>query len=160
MDEHGIDNFYESDEWMNAERDFNETTVDGLLRASRREKLEVQRIIEDIRSKSKDADMQMCGIRISVANADAETLPTLLDEMCELAVKRFKLNMFANGLAERAKAVDEIDDVLHEVKDVEKREGTIKGGVFGVAKKTIEILADRRHRNDNDGDEISNNGGR
>lgn len=159
MDEHGIDNFYESDEWMNAERDFNETTVDGLLRASRREQLEVRKVIEDIRSKSKDTDMQMCGIRISIANADAETLPTLLDEMCELAVKRFKLNMIAGGLADRAKIVDELDDVLHEVKDVEKREGTIKGGVIGVAKKAAEILVDRHNRNDDD-NEINNNGGR
>lgn len=158
MNEHdGIDNFYESEEWMNAEHDFNETTVDGLLRASRREKVELSVIIDDIRHKSKDINMKMCGIKISVANADAETLPTLLEEMCTLAVERFKLDMCAEALERHAKCVDEIDDVLHEMKDIEKREGTIKGGVVGAAMKAVEIMKERHDRGE-EKSEIDNGG--
>lgn len=149
MDFEGIEKFKESEEWrslMNG--DYNETIIDGLIDEARKHSLIIDDVIKSIRKDAADINLKMCGIRISIANADAESLPTLLDEICALAVKKFKCDTAADAMKRHAACICEIENVFQEVKH-EDDNGNIDGGVFGVISKANEIMK-RRHKKNND----------
>lgn len=155
MDFDGIDRFKESEEWqsmMNGE--YNELLIDGLIGEARRRSIMIDDMIKSLRKDAADINMKMLGIRISIANADAESLPPLLDEICALAVKKFKCDTIADAVKRHAACLNEIEDVLDEVKEEEK-DGNIKGGIFGVISKANEVIERRKKKRD--GDSIENN---
>lgn len=151
----GIERFKESEEWQNMmSGEYNESLIDGLIGEARRRSLIVDDLIKSIRKDANDINLKMLGIRISIANADAESLPTLLDEMCSLAVKKFKCDTVADAVKRHAACLNEIEDVLDEVKE-EDRDGNIEGGIFGVISKANEVIERRKKKHD--GDSIENN---